>query len=121
MLLAKRGGVSLVNLASGEVERHFAAPGQSITQVALSLDGRFAAAGDVEGRVLVWDIDSGALFASFNRHTRRIGGLAFGRDNSFLATGSWDETIRLHALGGQELDPAGAERAWDLTLDALLD
>ena len=121
VLVGERGGASLINLLSGAVERIFVAPGQSFVQVALSDDGRFAAAGDVEGRVLVWAVDSGALFASFDRHTRRIGGLTFGRDGSFLATGSWDETIRLHALAGSELDPAGAERAWDLTLDALLD
>ena len=52
-----------------------------------------AAGGD--GRIWIYDVASGAQFAMLSGYTERIRALAFAPDNSLLASGSEDNTLRL--------------------------
>ena len=67
---------------------------KQVTDFAFSPDGtRLAAGGD--GRIWIYDVASGAQFAMLSGYTERIRALAFAPDNSLLASGSEDNTLRL--------------------------
>ncbi len=67
---------------------------KQVLAVAFSPDGtRLAAAGD--GRIWVYDTASGAQFAMLSGYTEQIRAVAFAHDNSLLASGSADNTLRL--------------------------
>ena len=51
--------------------------------------------------VMVWNAHTGDLIARLEGHSRGIGSLRFSPDGRILATGSWDETIRLWDLASR--------------------
>ena len=56
------------------------------------------------GEILLWDLTTGKRLCPPEGHQRAIGSLAFSPDGKTLATGSWDETLRLwDAASGKEL------------------
>lgn len=66
--------------------------------------GPWLAAGGLDGRVLLWDVDAlvpGAVPVSLTGHQASVLSLAFSPDGRWLATGSADKTVRL----------------WDMTAD----
>ena len=67
---------------------------KQVMAITFSPDGtRLAAGGD--GRIWIYDTDSGAQFAMLSGYTERMRALAFAPDNSLLASGSEDNTLRL--------------------------
>ena len=70
-------------------------PAVNVRDVALSPDGRFAAAGLVDGQTWVWSTHDGALRAALRGHTDRVAGLEWGPEGDWLITGSWDRSARI--------------------------
>ena len=74
-------------------------PGINPSVLAISKDGRMLAGGEREGRVNLWDINTGAHISSMGHHTEQtlkgISSLAFSTDGKTLASGSQDYTVRL--------------------------
>lgn len=70
-------------------------PAHNVRDVALSPDGRYAAAGLVDGQTWVWSTDDGALRAALRGHTDRVVGLEWGPDGDWLITVSWDRSARI--------------------------
>ena len=67
---------------------------KQVTDLTFSPDGtRIAAGGD--GRIWIYDAESGAQFAMLSGYTERIRALAFAPNNTLLASGSEDNTLRL--------------------------
>jgi serine/threonine-protein kinase len=63
---------------------------------ALSADGRLlASAGTNENAVKVWDAESGELKQTLNGHEKGVLALAFSHDSQTLASGGYDNIIRL--------------------------
>jgi WD40 repeat protein len=67
--------------------------GGYVYAVALSNDGRIAAG--VENAVCVWDVKTRRRIASMKGHTSAVWAVAFSPDNSRIASGSDDKSIRL--------------------------
>jgi WD40 repeat protein len=81
----------------------FSVPGHRdrITAVAADPQGRVVASADRSGRILVWDVASGA-----QRHRwdlpGRVHGLAFAPDGRHLATANHNGTVYVLRLAGPE-------------------
>ena len=67
---------------------------KQVMAITFSPDGtRLAAGGD--GRIWIYDTATGAQFAMLSGYTEHMRALAFAPDNSLLASGSEDNTLRL--------------------------
>ena len=67
---------------------------KQVMAISFSPDGtRIAAGGD--GRIWIYDTATGAQFAMLSGYTEHMRALAFAPDNSLLASGSEDNTLRL--------------------------
>jgi len=62
--------------------------------VATSADGRYAAAGDADGVIYVWDIQAGGAPHQWQAHDSDVYGIAFSPDGSKLVSGGSDQTVR---------------------------
>ncbi len=73
--------------------------------VSFSPDGtKLATHGQEQGQIAVWELATGKRLTQTSGHRRAIGSVAFSPDGKTLATGSWDETLRLWAAAsGKEL------------------
>jgi WD40 repeat protein len=72
--------------------------------LALSPDGRLLAAGYRDGKIRLWDTQTGRVDRLFEGHQREIQALAFQPTGDVLASGGRDGTVRLWSLDtGAEL------------------
>jgi WD40 repeat protein len=78
--------VYVLDLASLEIKRTLAVRAES---VAFLPDGRLAC-GDNEGKIWVWEIDSGQLCAKLDVHTNCVQRIAACHRSDLFATATWD-------------------------------
>jgi RNA polymerase sigma factor (sigma-70 family) len=103
--------VRLWDVKTGDEVRGFAVRGE-IGKLAFSPDGRTMAVtiGKLEdpGQVTFWDTASGAETGTLRGHKSAIFAVAFAPDGKTLATGGYDQTIRLwDRASGKELHTIG--------------
>jgi len=63
--------------------------------LAVAADGRWAAIGQENGKIRLFDLQSGKLAHTLEGHTAAVTGLSFGQDGTRLASGSLDKSFRL--------------------------
>ncbi len=98
--------VLLVDATSGALIRPLAAhPEEVIHSLALSGDGKVAAAGGaIEGTIALWDTATGKEVRRLQGHRKRVLALAFSEDGKLLASASEDRSARLWDVAtGKEL------------------
>jgi WD40 repeat protein len=72
--------------------------------LAVSADGKWAAVGEENGKIKIFDLSNGQISKTLTGHTTAVTGVAFTADNSKLASGSTDKTFKLWNLSdGQPL------------------
>ena len=98
-------GQMIVREKSGD-EKVLAGTFKNVTSVTLSSEGGFAAAGDKDGFVKVWDLGSGDLITSLEGQGARVSELEFSKDDKMLASASFDGSAviwRTNAFNNQPL------------------
>ena len=66
----------------------------TVTDVAISADGRLMASASFDHSIKVWSVADGALLAVLSGHAAEVKSVAFSRDGSMLASGSYDRTVK---------------------------
>jgi len=116
-------GVDVLSPDGGR--RRIASTGAKVTELAVSPDGSLLAVADTERRIWVFPRDGGEPLARMRGHDRRVTALAFDPAGRWLASGSWDDTVRFWDLSVLERSPdelrADVEAAWGLQADELLE
>ncbi len=74
----------------------------TIFDLKFSPDGQLLAAGGTDGRVHIWEVDTGRKRFLLAGHTGWIRTLCFSNDGKYLATGSGDHTVRVWDVGTGE-------------------
>lgn len=90
----------------------------AMSDVAFSPDGRQVASGSLEGRVYIWDADTGELLHELEAHRDEAYAVAYSPDGSELLVGEVDGDVVVHplyggpadTLTGQSGDPGGLSR-----------
>ena len=100
VLAAQAGGVTIWGV---DADRITACTGvKSLAYcVALSADGRRAVAGDYDGRILIWNTESGAPTLAYGGHSGPVYSVAIGRDGAAIVTGGADRAVRLWNAAGK--------------------
>lgn len=96
--------VQIRDIATGNI-RHTLKDHQGPVQaVAFSPDGRYAVSGDKLGTVIYWRVQDGANLWTVRHHKRRVTSVAISPDGKTIATGGFDDHLRLlDARTGEEL------------------
>ncbi|KAJ3394220.1 hypothetical protein HDU92_007077 [Lobulomyces angularis] len=69
-----------------------------INTISFSPDGQFIATGADDGKLKLWNTQSGFCFVTFNQHSAAITGTQFTTKNSILFSSSLDGTVRAFDL-----------------------
>jgi WD40 repeat protein/DNA-binding SARP family transcriptional activator len=98
------GAVELLDLSTGR-RRTLGRQATSVVAVEFSPDGATLATGGVDGKVMVWDVDSGQVRETFEGHEGRIGmrGLRFSRDGHTLYSAGPKSVIAWDLAGSDRL------------------
>ena len=81
-----------------------------VQAVAISADGRRAVSGGGDGKLRVWDLDTGELLHDLTSDDEGVNAVAISADGRRAVSGNWDEAVRvwdletgelLHTLGGR--------------------
>ena len=93
------GAVQLLDAATRQPVRKLGGIGGKVNALVFSADGAmlFAAAGDagIQGIAYQWRVADGSLVRQFEGHTDALYALALSPDGRTLATGSYDQKIKL--------------------------
>src|SRR5262249_19349184 len=110
---ADENTVRLWNVTNGQEIRQLPLPlAQSVQCLAFSGNASCLLAGKVDGKVCLWDVETGALKHEWNGHTAAVLAVAFAAEGDAVFSAAKDNTIRRW-----ELHPtAGAFRAGIIAL-----
>jgi eukaryotic-like serine/threonine-protein kinase len=87
------GGIVLVGAARGDSIGRLNHP--NLISLAWSPDGRWLAAGDQDGTLLVFDVSAKRLVRKMLGHDDGILSVCYSKDGGRIASGSWDSTVRI--------------------------
>jgi hypothetical protein len=108
LALARFSAVELHSVESQEMTRKLEGLAGNINAVAFSQDGKFLYAGGgdsgLEGTVKQWNLAEGNLVQTYQAHKDAVYSIALSPDGKILASGSYDQKIRLwNTETGQEI------------------
>ncbi|MEM9326299.1 MAG: caspase family protein [Bacteroidota bacterium] len=82
-------------IADGQTVTEYIGHDKAVLTQALTKDGQWLATGGGDGRLMVWDAQSGALRLNIEAHRQPIFEVKWSNDESMLVTGSWDGTAKV--------------------------
>ena len=110
----------LWDIHSGECVRVITGHAAPLSTISISPLGKIAVSGDYDGKMVLWDLDSGKKVHSFftrgseqkkkSAHEDVITSFDFSQDQVVLASGSLDATIKIWDMRKYELSISFLER-----------
>jgi small GTP-binding protein len=105
-------GVTLGHVLAGQTD--------SVMSVAFDPLGGTLASGSRDGTVMFWDLASGRLRRSLDRHKSQVHSVAFDPQGGTLASGSGDKTVKLWDVASGQL-LRSLEAHWDAVFSVAFD
>lgn len=93
--------ISEDNIESLESSRILQSHRSTISDISFSPNSRFLASGDIDGNVIVWDINTGENIVEFS--TRSVESVSFNVDGTQLAVGTADGLSLWNPLTGERI------------------
>jgi WD40 repeat protein len=90
------GRIEIRTFETGVLQHLLGDHSADISAVEFSQDGNYLAAGDVAGRLRLWNLTTGSMVERESAHQDRIIGLGFTGDN--VITASWDGLLKTWSL-----------------------
>lgn len=107
--------IHILDLETGEPVRVLTQAAEITGRCDFSADGSHLAVGLVDGRVMVWKVDSGAVTFLPERHEGYVTAVAFSPDGLLVASASGDQTARVWDLAAGNRFPWLAHHGNELT------
>ncbi len=85
----------ILELKNGRIVQALECPCMDMRDVAVSLDGRLAAASGRNGKIRVWYLGDGSIVRELEGHERPVRALCFARDGRTLISAGDDRTLRM--------------------------
>ena len=92
------GGIYLIDLSSGRIDRTLQGHANVINSLAFSGDGKRLASGSTDRTARIWDVATGRCERVVEGHANRVAGVTFSPDGRRLATASYDTTGRIWSV-----------------------
>jgi WD40 repeat protein len=94
-------GIALLDARTGEQKGDLYAE-DPVLAVAFSADGKFVAAGEQMGAVVIWDVERESDVAHLAGHEWVVFAVAFSRDGTSLISGGADGTVRVWDVAARQ-------------------
>ena len=98
-----RDGAGLIDLATGDVARHWTDPTDHVGDVAISPDGSLLAAGCDDDWIYLWETEAEQPPRILAGHDGYVNGVAFTPDGMMLVSGCHDGTVGLWDVASGDL------------------
>ncbi|WP_372368027.1 DUF4062 domain-containing protein [Candidatus Uabimicrobium sp. HlEnr_7] len=95
--------VDIWDVTRGEKIKSIGEPNLMITKLALSVDGSLLAIATADQRVIVYNTTTQDQVACFSGYTHAISNMSISPNLKFIATGCYDNTMKVWDLGTQQL------------------
>jgi WD40 repeat protein len=101
IITSGRGGTIKIWDLEGKERQSFTISEHYIHSIAVSPNGQYLVGGG--SSLHLWDINGNQIEKPFEGHEHKIESVAFSSDNKYIISGSFDRTIRLWDLEGENL------------------
>lgn len=95
MLINSKAYVSLIESATSLTAASIDGDGKLLCAIALSPDGKVAATGDTEGKILLYDIWAQKSTVKYKGHKSVIVAIAFSPDGSLVVSAATDRSVQI--------------------------
>ena len=104
------GGSNVGEILSVDITNNFSQnsvgyTGVGISKILFTSDGKYVVTGDMEGNITVYDSKTGEKEIELIGHTARVSDLELSPNDEFLASASFDGSVRLFSLENLDLEP----------------
>ncbi|GAQ91843.1 G protein beta subunit [Klebsormidium nitens] len=103
-----RTGHQLITFADNNPALQHADYPMCVTSIAFSASGRILLAGYSNNLCYAWDAATGQIAANIKNHSGRVSCIGTSADGYAMATGSWDNNLRIFAPSHAPMPRAGA-------------
>lgn len=94
-----------------------------VTSICVNHDGSVGVSGGADGLIIVWNLENCEMRRILQGHTQTISALAISSDDRWIASASWDKTIRIWDTSSGEVGATFAlgEQPWALAVGPTFD
>jgi WD40 repeat protein len=92
------GGISLWDVATGQVLRDLSGHTGAVNSVAFSPDGKLLASASGDNTLRLWRVSTGEALRTFTGHTNQVTFVDFSPDGKLLISAAYDNTVKIWSI-----------------------